>query len=230
MAQCLLCGQRFSPNYSLRSLLQVRSWYLDRVCPLCWCHFEPICATSACPQCGRPQSQAVLCYDCQRWREQQQFLTNRALFKYNQAMQAYFQQYKGVGDYRLRGAFSGSLRQALGKNSTANTLIVPIPTSPSHLAERGFDPVLGLLDPACRPSLILASRDHQQHQAQLSRAARLASQQYFYCPRSCPQSRHDQPILLVDDIYTTGRTLLHAQTALRQAGYQGKVTALTLAR
>ncbi|WP_461218755.1 hypothetical protein [Lapidilactobacillus salsurivasis] len=229
MVVCLLCGQSFTPRYSLKQLLVDRHWYLDRLCPLCLRGFQPLDRRHACPQCGRLSEQGQRCYDCQRWALTAELLTNRALFTYNEAMQAYFQQYKGVGDYRLRLVFAGHL-QAVFTALPRRTLIIPIPTSPSHWTQRQFDPVLGLIESVSRPDRRLASQEQLQHQAQLTRQERLVSPQHFYCPQPCPSADQQRPVLLVDDIYTTGRTLRHGQAALRQAGYQGEITSLTVAR
>jgi Predicted amidophosphoribosyltransferases len=95
----------------------------------------------------------------------------------------YFQQYKGRGDYRLRSVFAGSLRRVIQQYS-APFLFVPIPTSPSHFAQRQFDPVVGLYGDILPLTRILTCQDHEDHQAQLTRRQRLHSPQYFYCDRA----------------------------------------------
>ncbi|WP_125766899.1 ComF family protein [Lapidilactobacillus wuchangensis] len=174
--------------------------------------------------------QSEVCRDCIRRQQQSgELLRNQALFRYNVGMHDYFQQYKGRGDYQLRQVFAGSLRQAT-QPVKQSVLFVPIPTSSSHFAQRQFDPVLGLYGEVLPITPLLACHDHDTHQAQLTRQQRLRTPQYFYCQQAATEKNELKQILLLDDIYTTGTTLYHGLSALRQAGYRGKITSLTLAR
>ncbi|WP_235803377.1 ComF family protein [Lacticaseibacillus brantae] len=144
-----------------------------------------------------------------------------ALFTYNTAMKAFIQQYKGLGDYRLHDAFAGMWPHWL-----QHWTLVPIVSEPGHLDRRGFDPVLGLFaDLPLRQLLAKAATDKPQ--AQKTRAERLQTPQSFAVVQ--PVSGIKQ-ILLLDDLYTTGRTLYHAKDALVAAGFQGKVQSFSLIR
>lgn len=230
MAICWLCQQPLVAQYSLRELCGSRQFYQDLLCRRCRQTFHEIDQSSCCSICGRALAQADCCRDCSRRRQQSsELLRNLALFRYNSAMHDYFQQYKGRGDYRLRSVFAGSLRRVIQQYS-APFLFVPIPTSPSHFAQRQFDPVVGLYGDILPLTRILTCQDHEDHQAQLTRRQRLHSPQYFYCDRAATPKNELKQILLLDDIYTTGTTLYHGLSALRQAGYRGEISSLTLAR
>lgn len=230
MTACLLCQQTIVSQYSLHELCFNRYFYQDLLCRTCRDEFQEIIRPACCQICGRHLNQTHLCRDClRRQQSSTELLTNQALFRYNTAMHDYFQQYKGRGDYRLRLAFAGSLRRVV-QQYQATTLFVPIPTSPNHFEERQFDPVLGLYSDILPLTCLLVCHDHADHQAQLTRHQRLISPQYFYCETPATQKNGIKQILLLDDIYTTGTTLYQGLAALRQAGYRGKMTSLTLAR
>ena len=94
---------------------------------------------------------------------------------------------------------------------------------------RGFDPIQGLfgglqLQPWLRKS------PTAKPQAQKNRRERLQTPQSFTVLVPAAKLNQTKQITLVDDLYTTGRTLYHARDALVAAGFQGTVTAFTLIR
>ncbi|WP_225877932.1 ComF family protein [Lacticaseibacillus mingshuiensis] len=139
-------------------------------------------------------------------------------------MKAFIQSYKGNGDYRLHSAFADLLAGQFSKNA----VLVPLTSEPSHLRARGFDPVLGLFG-RLRLARWLTKGDTDLPQAQKDRRGRLQTAQSFSAtlPRGHARIRH---VILLDDLYTTGRTLYHARNALRDAGYQGQITSFSLIR
>ncbi|XEO94426.1 ComF family protein [Latilactobacillus sakei] len=171
----------------------------------------------------------ILCSDCQHWRQlyPQQHFKNQALFTYNRAMQLYFQRYKGQGDYQLRLLFERDIQTRLPVKP--NVAYVPIPSDEQHQQARGFNPVQGLFE-NCFPLMsLLKKRPTEKGQAQKNRAERLASPQFFeLIPQKLPDKL--QSITILDDIYTTGRTLWHAQQCLRARYPQITINAITLAR
>lgn len=218
---CLLCQQPLRGDWALAQLLSIKPLTLSRLCAQCLAQFTPIAAATVCPGCGRAHS-PKLCADCQRWlRQGYALLHNRAWFSYTPAMKAFIQQYKGQGDYRLHQAFADQMQL-----STRRTALVPLPSEPGHYARRGFDPVIGLFG-HLPLALWLEKADTAVPQAQKDRQGRLQTPQSFtaHLPAKLPPQ-----VILLDDLYTTGRTLYHAQAALRQAGYQGKIMARTLIR
>jgi ComF family protein len=102
-----------------------------------------------------------------------------------------------------------------------DTILVPIPAAPASLRRRGFNPAAELARAlASRTGLPLRRRwlvrtRLSPKQSTLSRAARLQGAVGSYaCSETVPQGT----IALVDDVMTTGSTLLGAALALRAAG------------
>ena len=224
MRQCLLCDNAIQSRVTLPWFLSWQPVLRPVVCQICWQRFVPIERLTACSSCGRAQSRPQPCQDCQRWPTLSRF-HNEALFTYNDAMHDYFQRYKFQGDYQLRQVFMAVIQRAIAQR--AADLVVAVPVTPMTMQTRGFNQVTGWLETA--PAMILTTQATAKAlpQSQKDRQARLQLPQPF---RLTPQVNvTGQRILLVDDIYTTGRTLRHAATLLLENG-ANSVTGLTLAR
>lgn len=220
---CVLCGQPVQIDWSLEKILSLKVIWPPHLCPACLRQFTRIDQTTACPGCGRADS-PTLCYDCQRWQSMgYALLQHRAIYQYDAAMKAFIQQYKGLGDWQLHVAFQDVI-QPTPKTAT----LVPIPTEASHYQARGFDPVLGLFGHLPLKQW-LHKADTPIPQAQKNRAGRMLTPQSFSVKAAVSFEQISQVILL-DDLYTTGRTLYHAADALRAAGFQGKITSFSLIR
>lgn len=112
--------------------------------------------------------------------------------------------------------------------------LVPVPTDPAHVRERGADPMRDLtrrtahllrragLDTRCRP--ILARRRATRDQAGLSAEERRSNVAgAFECRPRVPRRQPRQATSLtvvVDDIITTGASADEAVRALRHAGIE----------
>jgi predicted amidophosphoribosyltransferase len=94
--------------------------------------------------------------------------------------------------------------------------LVTVPSSRAAFRERGFTPVALLLSHAgLRTERALTARRQAADQAGLSAASRAANRVGWLAARGWVAG---EPVLLVDDILTTGATLLEASRALREAG------------
>lgn len=107
---------------------------------------------------------------------------------------------------------------SLGRES----VLVPVPLHPARRARRGFDQALLLAEvasarwgiPVVHP--LERVRDHEP-QARLDPERRRANVRGAFRV-VWPAAVRDRPVLLVDDVVTTGSTLLEAAAALRGAG------------
>lgn len=122
--------------------------------------------------------------------------------------------YKFQGDYRLRLVFLERFSKFVREMKA--DVVIPIPVTPYTMQTRGFNQVIGLLDCPYDSTIIKTVNTHKTRQSQKSRKQRLLTEQPFML--TAPQKIQDKRVLLVDDIYTTGRTLYHAATLCEQAG------------
>jgi ComF family protein len=101
-----------------------------------------------------------------------------------------------------------------------NTIVVPIPTVPSHVRERGYDHTLLLAKQVAEYRGLrlqrALSRLTSTKQRDATRAQRLAQAKAAFAVRGTIDS--SAPYLLIDDIVTTGATVEYAAHALQTAG------------
>jgi len=112
------------------------------------------------------------------------------------------------------------LDNALPEN-LSDFVIVPLPTIPAHIRERGFDHMKlvarelsrrrGL---TCELNLLRRVDNISQHSASLRQRAKQAAGSFALNPRRPALER----VLLIDDIYTTGATTAAAAKLLKKHG------------
>lgn len=111
--------------------------------------------------------------------------------------------------------------------------IVPVPLHPRRLRERGFNPAALLArwiarERRCRFDAALLRRvRHTTSQTGLGRSARRANVRGAFQVR--PRARVPAIVWLVDDVVTTGSTLVECARVLRRAGVK-HVVAVCVAR
>lgn len=102
------------------------------------------------------------------------------------------------------------------RHSTTGIQLVTIPSSQRAWRSRGYHPVDALLHRAgLRPFPALAQRGESLDQVGLGRTARAANKEHSLVAR---RPLDDTRVILVDDIVTTGATLLEARRAVFAAG------------
>ena len=221
---CIGCTRPTDRGLKLTTLFSRGPLLAPRLCHSCLSQFSFITGIT-CPGCGRMQVAAEPCLDCRKWAKHGPLLNNRALVVYDAKMKAWIYQYKGLGDYRLHVAFQDLIAERL-RHAEA---LVPIPSEAKHYEWRGFDPILGLF--GCLPlQNWLQKSATARPQAQKSRRERLKTPQSFRVLVSAKTLNRVRQITLLDDLYTTGRTLYHARDALEAAGFKGTIRAFTLIR
>lgn len=220
--RCSCCQKQLTRNLTLRELF----FSTSQRCYHCEKLFTKINQSIACPGCGRANS-SELCSDCRLWRQNLGFvLENKSLFQYDEGFREWIEAYKFTGDYRLRGAFATELKQML--RHYQDYLICPLPLSQERFEQRGFNQVSSCLAFTRVSFEPLLKRKELSPQSEKSREDRLKMEQPFELLESNGKIRK-QRVLLVDDVYTTGRTLFHAAELLYENGAE-TVKSLTFAR
>jgi competence protein ComFC len=232
---CLFCHNELASNITWRAIILGEK--SKRICELCEQKLEKIDG-ELCTICGRPLKnlssdyvKGDLCVDCVRWQQDGRWkdtLTkNRSVYLYNDFMKDILTLFKFRGDVAIAEAFRENFRKCFQQHYNKQFVIVPIPLSPERLYERGFNQAAVLAQFLDLPIHDLLSRTRHEKQSKKSRKERIRSEKVFSLKENAVVPR--QPILLIDDIYTTGSTLRQAAKVLFQAGVPS-VSSLTLIR
>ena len=105
--------------------------------------------------------------------------------------------------------------------------LVPIPVTNHTMRTRGFNQVTGLIENVQYTELIKHREKQKVAQSKKDRQSRLKTKQPFFLDKDI--NLRGRKVLLVDDIYTTGRTLYHAAELCYLNGCK-RVQSLSLAR
>nr|WP_285851934.1 phosphoribosyltransferase family protein [Sporosarcina luteola] len=139
-------------------------------------------------------------------------------------MREYLHQYKFLQDVALAGVFANELRSELARK---DAIVVPIPMHPQKKIERTFAHVEEMLASARIPFKDLLIKTNTEVMGEKTREERLSMRNLFAIKPG--STIHNTTYILVDDIYTTGTTLRHAASVLKEAGAK-RVEAITLIR
>ncbi|WP_077330253.1 ComF family protein [Virgibacillus siamensis] len=208
---CLWCDGEIIPEISWTTLFMLPE--PENLCDMCKTELVLLDGLR-CKICSR-KSKASVCGDCIWWGERNDPLSfNHSVFQYNDVMQEMITQWKYRGDYALGYAFQKQYRASFRQKSAMfpkNAVLVPIPLSSERLMERGFNQAVflaGLLTLEIKDAL---SRIHGEKQSKKTRYERITAGNPFRVERAV-----SEPVILIDDIYTTGTTLRHAATVLKE--------------
>lgn len=223
---CLWCDEEIIVDISWSDFILLPS--MKKLCVECADELEVI-RGKRCSACSR-LSDDEICSDCTRWRKQMNgndaISRNHSIYAYNPVMQAMITKWKYRGDYCLGEIFreqvTKSFESAFGHLNDA--VIVPIPLSQERLNDRGFNQAKMLADFLTDNVMEVFTRIHSEKQSKKTRFERITAKNPFFLNEIV-----EKAVILVDDIYTTGTTLRHAATLLREAGCP-EVCAFTLIR
>lgn len=225
--KCSNCGQIISRNLLIQEI--IFPWLISKeeLCRACCKKFQKIKPENACEGCMRPNC-VKLCQDCRKWRQMYPnfVVHHHAIYQYNTAFKDWLYRYKFEGDYNLRQTFSPQVKQVLRKYR--GFTIVPLPLSSERQKERGFNQGEEIIKATGSfYENLLIRKHHNRPQASAKRQERLKLKQpYSVAPNAIICGRK---ILLVDDVYTTGRTIYHGVELLYAHGAKSVAT-FTLAR
>ncbi|MQS75844.1 ComF family protein [Lactobacillus halodurans] len=207
--KCLFCGSDINRNLKINEIFSLNKINPNYICNLCRSQVIPLAGRNNCSRCFKPNSGRI-CDDCLIWEEKYHIINcHHALFEYNQFIHSYFKLYKRYGDVLLARLFYQDIMQWSSLHHF--DVVTYIPASPSHLLERGFDPVYELYSEVFDLKKLLIKADADKPQAQKNRLERLQTPQTFSARPEIRTIPKDKSILILDDIYTTGRTLMYAR-------------------
>lgn len=205
------------------------------LCDQCTKQLVPI-EGECCFRCSRPFEGLVeefrkgdFCYDCVRWEKHKEWEgileRNISLYVYNDFLKGVISRYKFRGDYVLSEFLCKGLNKVL--KDYQYDLLIPIPLSNERLYERGFNQAEALIVEAEFTPIFVLKRTHTEKQSKKSREERIHLSNIFKI--ASEEEFVGKKVLLVDDIYTTGSTLIHAGKLLKQYGALS-VSSFTVAR
>ena len=217
--KCGFCHQPLSKSIPLEDLIRFRKIYFNHCCQNCFNELKRCIEKEEknCYYCQKKIKKGKKCVDCKMWeRKNPNFqLKHQSLFVYNDKMKAYFQRYKFVGDVKMSKVFAKEIQQELEPFVKQGYLIVPIPLSKERLLERGFNQVESLLVESDIPfQTLLSKKMGGKCQSEKNKEERINTEQPFLVKKQYKTSLKNQKIVIVDDVYTTGRTILHAYDCL----------------
>lgn len=195
---------------------------LDRIQPL----REPICA-----HCGRELETRGEGCTCRRRLPTLDAIRSAAA--YEGSLEHAIHRLKYQGRRPLAHALAGLLVERFEPFLPAGAVLQPVPLHRRRQRERGFNQSQLLADELCRAWTVgraagrLVRYRETRSQVGLDRAQRRRNVADAFCwlgPRL-----DGEPVLLLDDVITTGATVEGCARALREAG-SGPVRALSLAR
>ncbi len=204
---------------------------LPSVCPVCMrpnarlqvcdrCRADVLRKRSLYGQCQRCHSFGVYssaCSNCRAWPNY--YVGNWAAWPYQGAYKQVIQEFKFRNMPWLADTLAQEMLPYLPKNYD---LLVPVPLHPNRLQQRGYNQSELLVRSLSRlsgipwQSSIVRVRD-TPHQTGLNRTERLQNlHQAFAC--SSYADIKGKRIIMVDDVFTTGTTLLSCAKTLHQNG------------
>jgi len=130
---------------------------------------------------------------------------------------------KETGQTSLIGPVAGLMAKDWPKEFS-KPILIPIPSSAKNYRKRGYQHILKLTAalekriPEAKSACLLRSISGRQDQTSLTPAERLTNLQGAFSVDLRGFSPGESPIVLVDDVITSGATVQAAQRALEEAG------------
>ena len=221
---CLTCDDVLLPEVSWVNIILFKA--PTHLCAVCAQKFRTL-QGKRCLQCSREYDGKV-CGDCKEWNGlydgDDPLSFNYSIYNYNGMMEETLARWKYRGDYQLGNIFKESFKVAFKARFPNECVVVPIPLSNERMCSRAFNQadMLATFLPAEKEYVL--TRTNTEKQSKKTRIERLTSTNPFKIKRKIKK-----PVILVDDIYTTGTTLRHAAIILKSNGCP-EVYAYTLIR
>lgn len=223
-AECLVCHRLLGPQCSD-----------DLICPVCRLRWRPV-RRPWCERCGQPEPHFGPCRLCREWPVELRAARSAVWLDGGARRAVHALKYGGLARV---GRDMAAVVARLVERPEPGSVIVPIPLGARRRARRGYNqsealalPLAGIWGLRNRPELLVRTRDTATQTA-LTPTARLANVAGAFGVPQTQFRTHDRsataPLVLVDDVFTTGATLAEAARALAVAGFQS-ITAVTFGR
>lgn len=205
---CLVCG---APGKDVLDLCTGCRFELPRNNPACGC-------------CGIPLygDQALICGQCQQ--HPPPFKRTLTPFLYEPPMDCLIKLLKFQGQLAAATLLGNLLQEVLIQRTTPlPEAMLPVPLHPSRMAERGFNQALEIArivsKPMAIPIIANAVKRHRPTppQVSLDAKARRSNVRGAFRRQQPIQARH---IAIVDDVITTGSTVIEVARVLKRAGVE----------
>lgn len=226
MNPCVWCNKEIIETCSITQLLSFTKLETKVVCETCTAKFEKIEIDTCCPNCHRKQLGHSICHDCKNWQKvyPEYSLCHHALYSYNEFGKDWMQRFKFTGDIRVAKMVSDNLNQVIRKYKKID-MIIPVPVSQKSFGNRGFNQTEILLNTAKISFVsVLENKTTEKNQAMKNRQERLGTVQPFLVKKDMQPELVNKRVLIIDDVYTTGRTILYAMESVLNAGAKSVVT------
>ncbi|MEK7599540.1 MAG: phosphoribosyltransferase family protein [Patescibacteria group bacterium] len=185
---------------------------------LCFsCHEQLPKAPMLCYKCGAPSLGGMTCSICLLVTD----LTEvRVVTNYDGVAKNLLYKLKLAGTQAAASVIARKLHEVLG-DLDPDSIIVPVPTATSRVRQRGYDQARLIARELSKltgiPCYSVLARSGQRHQHGLSRRERLTQLTDAYRVTK-PYMVQARPIILIDDVMTTGATLEAAAHVMAAAG------------
>ncbi|WP_177206305.1 MULTISPECIES: ComF family protein [Marinilactibacillus] len=141
-----------------------------------------------------------------------------ALYSYDEFGKEWMERFKFTGDIRVAKMVADSLAKVIS-GYKAIDMIIPIPISKKSFARRGFNQTEILLKTAGVSFIqVLENKSIESNQASKNRRERLETVQPFSIKKEMKPKLCNKNVMIIDDVYTTGRTILFAVECVLAAG------------
>lgn len=226
---CLRCQQLLNVRLSWQNLWKFERIKSSYICSSCINKFQHTSNIDTCRYCQHPlDEQKHCCDDCHHWLllYGEKVLDHYAIYIYNEAFKEWITDYKYRLDVRQAQVMVEVLNLIYQQYN--NYLWTLLPSSPKNYKKRGFNPMEYLLECADIPFIkIFDYVGDNLSQAQKTKRERMQLKQPFALKNHTDIKGKE--ILIIDDVYTTGSTLINAKVAILKAGAKS-CKSITLAR
>jgi competence protein ComFC len=212
---CLWCHEEVLVEVNWTTIILPTK--VKRICNKCEKDLKEL-SGNRCRRCSR-EINTEICDDCIWWGNyhhgEDVIDFNYSVFPYTSHMQDVIAKWKYRGDYQLGHLFENQFVHHFHQKfkGIKDIIAVPIPLSSERMQERCFNQAEMLCSFLRIQTVGMLTRVHGEKQSKKSRKERISSENPFYLVQKL-----NKPVILVDDIYTTGTTLRHAARLLKTAG------------